>query len=135
MNYIILYYILRFVGQKMGKMIDDDDDRIIIKAFRRRIKELYEEKYSNCQIKKITYEENDGIFKANIFTDLFNQHEHEYTFGLQTNMNKKMCNDNWLSKQYYDNDGITTYEDMNWDEYIDFSFYVYGMQFYCREEI
>ena len=112
-----------------------DDVRIIKEAFRRKIKEIYVTKYP-VQIKKINYEEkkSNGIFKATIFTSI-SPYPHEYTFGLKQHMNEKMCTHNMSSNEYYNNEGIITYEDIDWDEYIEFSFDVNGITYYGREEL
>jgi len=115
-----------------------DNDLKIKKAFRRTIKELYKENYSNCTIKEIKCEDKspkDGIYKASIFTDI-STHPHHYTFALETDMKDKLNNHNLSSKDYYDNEGNITYQEMDFEEYTDFSFYINGgsIQFHCREE-
>ena len=110
--------------------------RTIRKAFRRRIKELYGEKYSNCKIKKIKYENKNprsGIYKAIIFTNILT-HPHHYSFGSKTVMNDNLKIHNLSMKDYYDKEEIITYEDMDMEEYTDFSFYIGDIEFHCREE-
>jgi len=116
----------------MGNMSNDR----IIKAFHKKIQEFYFDKY-NCEIKEIHYENRkrpkNGIFKITILTHIFTT-PHEYTFGFQIDMKKKMYEHN-LSNKYYHKEGIIIYEDMTWDEFIDFSFCFNGITYYCREEI
>lgn len=114
-------------------MNNSSEDRII-QAFHQKIQEINTKEYqANVIESKYKKKKRKGIFKVTVITDIFRPQK--FIFGFQIDMKEKMREDNLSINEYYDKEGIITYQDMTWEEYIDFSFCVNGITYYSREDI